>query len=219
MKTSTITAKLLMALALATAPVSAATLTVTGIDWNFGQAVDLNANGQSNLTFAGIIYANYENTPLSLFCVDLFTAVGIESFSVNALSVDTVSNGRRAAWLMQTFLPLVANANQAAGLQVAIWDVVHDGGDGLAAGSIQAGNTTAAVVTLADQYVTASEGQSTTLGSVFQHVDGPKAKQQLMSANSFVPAAIGLPIPEPASYLVVGGGLFLLGLVRRKRSA
>jgi len=219
MKTSVIAAKFLTALVLSSFPVSAATLSVTGIDWNLGQMVDLSTSGQSKVTFAGIIFAAYENSPVSVFCVDLFTNVGIETFSVNSASVDLVLNGRRAAWLMQTYLPQIANAGQAAAVQVAIWDVVHDGGDGLRNGALQGGATSAQVVQLAEQYIAASSGQESSAGSVFTHVDGPKARQQLMAPDNFTAAAFGFVVPEPATYLAMGSGLLILGLARRKRNS
>ncbi len=82
--------------------------------------VDLSAGGQSKVTFAGIVLAEYENSPVFLFCVDLFTNVGIETFSVNFGSVNPMMNGRRASWLLQTYLPRIANADQAAAVQVAV---------------------------------------------------------------------------------------------------
>ena len=218
MKTSVIAAQFLTALALTSFPVSAATLSVTGIDWSLGQMVDLSANGQSKVTFAGIIFAEYENSPVSVFCVDLFTNIGIETFSVDAESVDLVMNGRRASWLLQTYLPQIANADQAAAVQVAIWDVVHNGGDGLTNGTLRGGATSAQVIQLAEQYITASGGQENTAGSVFTHVDGPKAKQQLMAPGNFTAAAFGFVVPEPATYLAMGSGLLILGMVRRKRN-
>ena len=192
---------------------------MTGIDWNLDHMVDLSTNGQSKVTFAGIIFAAYENSPVSVFCVDFFTSIGIETFSANSASVDLVMNGRRAAWLMQTYLPQIANADQAAAVQVAIWDVVHDGGDGLTNGVLQGGATSAQVIQLAEQLIAASSGQENTAGSIFTHVDGRKAKRQLMAPGNFTAAAFGVVIPEPATYLAIGGGLLILGLARRKRNS
>jgi len=219
MKTSVIAAKFLTALVLSSFPVSAATLSVTGIDWNLGQMVDLSTDGQSKMTFAGIIFAEYENSPVSLFCVDLFTNVGIETFSVNSAGVNLVTNGRRAAWLMQTYLPQIANTDQAAAVQVAIWDVVHDGGDGLTNGALRGGATSAPVIQLAEQYIAASAGQKNTAGSVFTHIDGPKARQQLMAPGNFTATAFGFVVPEPATCFAMGSGLLILGLARRKRNS
>lgn len=218
MKTSAIATNLLMALALISFPMSASTLSVTGVDYSLGQVVDLSANGQSKMTFAGIIFAEYENTPLATFCVDLYVAIGIETFQVISNPVDQVVNGRRAAWLIQNFLPQVMNADQAAGLQVAIWDVVHDGGNGLGTGSLRAGAAPEPVVLLAEQYILASVDKEVTSGSVFTHVNGPLERQQLMTLASFSPAAFGVTVPEPATYVVMGAGLLILGAARRRRN-
>lgn len=58
------------------------------------------------------------------------------------------SDGGAAAWLMQTFLPVVNAAMgstrqiDGAALQLAIWDTIHDGGDGFAIGRVRStGNT------------------------------------------------------------------------------
>lgn len=197
---------------------SAATLSVTGVDYSLGQMVDLSAHGQSKVTFASIIFAEYENTPVATFCVDLYTSIGIETFGVFANSVDKVINGRRAAWLIQNFLPQVGNADQAAALQVAIWDVVHDAGNGLAAGSLRAGAAPEPVVLLAEQYIQASAGQAVTSGSVFTHTNGPLERQQLMTAASFTPSAFGVTVPEPATFVAIGTGLLILGAARSRRN-
>jgi hypothetical protein len=218
MKTSAIATNILMALALISFPMSASTLSVTGVDYSLGQVVDLSANGQSKVTFAGIIFAEYQNTPVATFCVDLYTAIGIETFGVIANPVDQVINGRRAAWLIQNFLPEIVNADQAAALQVAIWDVVHDSGNGLTNGSLRAGAAPEPVVLLAEQYIVASSGKEVTSGSVFTHVNGPLERQQLMTSANFTPAAFGVTVPEPATFLAMGAGLLILGAARRRRN-
>ena len=67
---------------------------------------------------------------------------------------------------------------QGAALQLAIWDVVHDGGDGFAAGRIRQSAdalnpTDSIVLSLANSFLSASLGQTQTGGIVYVNVPAP----------------------------------------------
>ncbi len=140
--------------------------------------------------------------------------------SAQALS----ANIGRAAWLYVTEMPLVnASANKprdAAALQLAIWDVMVDGGNGLAAGSIQsaAGQNAAtqAVYTQAAAWITASVGQSSNVATVLINTGGAGAAQPLITASGALNAG---STPEPSSIVLLSSGLLLVGIAFRKRSA
>jgi hypothetical protein len=106
-------------------------------------------------------------------------------------------------------------AQATAGLQLAIWDIVHDSGDGFAVGSIRSSSassqaTDTAVLNAAIEYIQFSLNYQNgpTNATVWRHVGGPLVKQQLLG---FEQPGTGAPIPEPTTSLLIGGGLGLLG--------
>lgn len=97
-------------------------------------------NGDAN-GYAGAVNITVSDTvdgtvDTIAFCVDLFTSSGLSTYNTTLQSPSTVTNGGRVAWLLQS-LPSVDTATEGSGLQLAIWDIVHDNGDGLAAGVVR----------------------------------------------------------------------------------
>lgn len=195
-------------------------------------------NGQVVLGYAGAIVLNANNINTSVLCVDLFTNVNIgDTFAVNLLQPayldpSHVATGQRAAYLFLTqygtitqtlasLNPGITLAQATAGLQLAIWDIVHDGGDGFAAGAIRSSAasgqaTDTAVLNAALHYVQVSLNYQNGPGNatIWRHVDGPTVKQQLLG---FEQPGTGPGIPEPATSLLIGGGLGLLGWRQYRR--
>lgn len=216
---------LLAGLAVCTTIASAATITVTGVDATRGQSIFVLADGQVVETYAGaIVIALDGGSTMPVMCVDLFTHINInDSFGVNyVLPADLdpdISRGLRAAYLYVTQFGNVSSSIAGAAMQLAIWDIIHDGGDGFSAGRIQASTTVGqatdpAISIAALQYVTFALNyqQGPTNATIFRNVDGPYVKQQLMGAS----------VPEPASMVMMSCGIALLGwrkMRNRKRVA
>ena len=168
-----------------------------------------------------------------MFCVDLYHDVspGITyTCTACAVSGPTLSsfstNVEQAAWLYVNELPVFNAAPTSeqsvygAALQLAIWDVIHDGGDGLSAGTVQQQTSpapdpnSAAVYALASTWIADSVGQSSTDATILMNVNGPTASQTFITSSGGMVAA--LSTPEPVTMGLVGAALLLVGLVRKR---
>jgi hypothetical protein len=118
----------------------------------------------------------------------------------------------------------VTSFAQAAGIQVAIWDIAFDGGDGLSTGTLQASTTAGQqtdpmVLAWAQTYEYISVGTSSS-GAVVDPslvTSGP----MLMGSQFGGPQLGGTSqgaTPEPGTYLMAGGALVGLGMLGARRA-
>ncbi len=222
---------LLAALSLCGIAHGSTTVTVTGVDTTQGQNLYFLQDGSVVQGYAGAIVVNANSASTSVLCVDLFTNINLNDvFQVNFLNPQyldpaNTDRGLKSAFLFVTQFgqissylssqnPSITLAQATAALQLAIWDIVHDGGDGLSAGRIRSSSasgqsTEAAVLTAAMQHIQFSLNyQSGPINAtVWRHVNGPLAKQQLLG---FYQPGTENGVPEPGSSLLIGCGLGLL---------
>lgn len=140
------------------------------------------------------------------FCVDLDHFIGLPTeYEVEFLSTSELSHGDRAAWLYNNYLPAASTNTTAAALQLAIWDVVYDDGDGLATGIFRyTGGLNATVGTAAGTYINASAGQTAT--AAYLKPTGTYGQGMLTT------------VPEPGTLSLLGFGLLsVAGLKFRRR--
>jgi len=214
------TAALMMG-ALATSA-SATTIDFLGNDPARGMDITIQADGQQVTWFSGFTNLVLDGLQQqSAFCVDAFTEIWNGSHQVILEDPSTLTNGERIAWLMQNMATTVTTAAQAAGMQLAIWDIVHDNGDGLGAGRIQGlGQTDAAVATAANGFIQSSVGQSSLNATVYTNIAGRDAAQALMSCG------VGggtcddpTGVPEPSTLVTFGIGALAIAFGTRRRRA
>ncbi len=219
-----------------------------GVDWARGGSVWLREDGHDvNAYFAGVIFITL-NEDGQLFyrdtlCVDLFTDIYLGvNYDTSILHPNQVpgKNLNRVSWLVDnalmptqgpiysSLLPAqdwVYSAAQGAGIQLAIWDIVHDNGDGFSAGRLQAVTdpghpTDPTVLAWAQFYENASFNRSSDLSFIYVNVDlGNGQPAQMLAGPRFLDGGPH-PNPEPATVLLVASALAAVVVsVKRKRTA
>ena len=183
----------------------AAVVTVSGSGPSpLGDAITLNIDGANSIGFGldvskPLIFGEYTST------------------------LDEVSNytgGARAAWIFENYGG-VAWAGMA--VQLAIWVVMNDGGDGLSAGSVQVDESFPGLIRdFADTMVTQSLNQSGSNSSVLVLQSGLNVDWQplIVGAQSFASVSLSggdeAEVPEPGTWMMVVAGLALGGFCKRR---
>jgi hypothetical protein len=207
----------------------------------------------SQAYFTGVIDINLDSLyNRDTLCVDLFTDIMIGStYYTTVLSPSQVTGRNIAelqtvAWLIDNELPAVNLAVQqgatahggaaamGAGLQLAIWDITVDGGDGLSSGQVQAVTSSTPGATssnLTDPnvlywtnlYEQAAQNQSSDLAFVYVNYalngnGGPNLNSpaQMLEGPQFSDGGPN-PYPEPATLALAGGALIAIGHFARRR--
>jgi hypothetical protein len=223
----------------------------TGVDWNRGGGIVIREdNIDTQAYFAGVISitvtAGTQMFYRDSLCVDLFTDIFLNrQYGTTLLQPIMVpeKNLTRASWLVDNALlptqdstygsvlaPIdwVFSIAQGMGIQLAIWDIVHDGGDGFSTGRVQAASTTdannnllgatdQAALDWAQTYETLSQGKSNNQAFVYSNVVlGGTTPAQMLIGPQFADGG-PQPVPEPQTLMPAGLALILLSLGMRRR--
>lgn len=187
------------------------TMTYDGTVPALFENISVKFDNQNTNVYAGQIGVRFDTGVTAiLFCADPFIALRLDTVEVTPLSGSQINQGERLAWMFNSYVPAVTQSWQAAAFQLAAWDIVADGGDGLGTGRIQSASTTnAQILAAASALVAASLGKSDANGIFYQPTAGPRYSQTLFEA-------VDNPVPEPSTYLLMGVGLLALSQLRRR---
>jgi hypothetical protein len=207
------------------------TMIVTGVDSALGLQDSLwikDSGTDQQLYFAGGVDIEVDGYKRVVFCVDLLTSINVPGtytttmdFSdtpyIRAGDLSDVPSLQRVGWLLQNEFPTTKIGGAA--LQLAIWDIVTDHGNGFDTGTVAQSTThptDALVLADAIQYEADSAPYISTAGIVYHNTSGNVAVQTLMGASATDGGPS--PTPEPAAMILTLGGLALIGLSRLRRS-
>ncbi|MDX2065345.1 MAG: PEP-CTERM sorting domain-containing protein [Fimbriimonadaceae bacterium] len=194
---------------------NASILTVSGMASGRFQNVTVNYLGNNLAVAAGAQDASYNSSSFLGYCVDITKFNNLPtSYEVTPVNASTtLPNGIRVSKLYNKYAA-GATGNQAAALQLAIWDVLYDNGDGLSSGTFKSGVSGS----ILSNYNTIIADSLTGISDLATHFDptnhGTKGdkNQGLIGPATFLPPA---PVPEPSSMAVLGLGALAF---RRRRS-
>lgn len=186
----------------------------TGLDWNRAQSIEIKADGNTWNVGAGVGVLLVDGINyIDVLCVNLFRGISLNvAYAAQSIGAGTYdSDGPAAAYLAQTYLPAVSTKIAGAALQLAVWDLIHDSGDGFSAGRVRSTlNTNSSVLAQANTFRQEALGK-TAAASVFAAAPGAAVfQQQIYLAGN--PAQV----PEPATFALLGIGLVAAAMFRRR---
>ena len=252
---------------------SADTIQATGLDWSRAATIEMLQDGQlvpNGGAMAGVITliltGNGQTVQRDTLCVDAFVDIyiGGNVYGTVVVTPPEVTGKRNlgtVAWLEDnalvpaqtsflgtTRIPTgdwVRSPAQGAGIQLAIWDIVEDNGDGFSTGRIAASNieghtTDAAVLLWAEKYECYAMGSNSPSCPLVPGVTPPggvrTSNQAFVYINTILPGDPGRagdpaqmlegpqffdngpePTPEPSTLGLGGVGLVGASLLLRKK--
>jgi hypothetical protein len=213
---------LIVGLLLSTSSLFGTNIMLTGFDMNRTMGVAFNVDGEEYVAGAGVGLLEVDGSAIvESFCLDLFAGISyFELFTADSVEAYAFhANGGSAAWLMDSYLGNATDAAGGAALQLAIWDMIHDGGDGFEAGRIQANTfTDSSVLQLASAWVADAKGKTSTAALVFVPASGTPEFQERLYLRGEEDCEPNGDVPEPGTLAMLAVGAVGIFSGSRRRS-
>ena len=216
---------LLALLTLAAAASSfASKLIHTGFDMSRVTGIAFDLDGEEYVSAVGIGLLSVDDAePIESVCANLFEGFSFfEEYRADSIAAsDYHLNAGAAGWILQTYLSGASSANEAAALQIAVWDAIHDGGDGFGAGRIRSNiYSDSEVFDLAGLWVARSAGRNGDNAFVYAPAANSAAfQQQLYLATSDGGGGPDGEVPEPGTTALIAVGIAGMAAAARNRRA
>lgn len=199
------------------ATASAATLSFEGSNADKSRNVSIDYNGNTKTVAAGALKFRLDGGDVfEAYCIDLDNWISNgDTYEVNVSNTTILpQNGGIVESIFSQFFLGVDSKDKGAALQLALWDAVVDGGDGIAAGNFKA-NTNATIENLVNgiQSVQNAPESANFQFTYFEAVTHTQGNNN----NKFQNVMTGEAVPEPAT-LTLMAGLGLAALRRRQKA-
>lgn len=194
-------------------------LNFDGMKANQFQTVKIKFNGQTSTVSAGTMAIRVGGQAYDAYCVDLdnWNKTG-DKYDVSVKSLSAIgANSNYIKNIYAQFSGGVNSGNTGAALQLAIWDALVDGGDGIDKGNFRAYNLNSSVSGLVSNYLAAKDNSSMTDAFTYKYFEAT-SHQSGWDCNRFQNLMAGEAVPEPMTMIGLGG-LALAALKKRRRNA
>lgn len=205
---------LIAVLGIAAVAAHATDLNFHGMVGGKSKAVKIRYNGDTMNVVAGAMNIDIDGGPnFEAYCVDLdhWNSGGM-SYGVDIQGINTLNNAQMIRNLWENHALSINSKNEGAAFQLAIWDAMVDGGDGVSSGNFRAYNLSSGLQSKLNFYQNSYNTPGTTQFdfSVF------KATSHGSSCEKYQDLMTGSPVPEPAT--MVGIALAGLAVLKRRKS-
>jgi hypothetical protein len=198
---------------LMTALAPASILNLVSQPAQYGAGVRMDIMSNSTDLWAGAFVGNVNGgSNFLLYCLDYFVSIGTGQWQVNIL--EPQGREERAGWLVENAGSMLNAPSSYAALQLAVWDIIHDGGDGSTAGFFRANSQTdAQIVSTWDTMVRSSANGTSQQAMIFENIGGRNMAQTLIG----VPPVTGGEVPEPGTLVMIGLGMVGAAVLKRRK--